>query len=198
MYPENSSYRGSRRLCCLSDGVLVGLAERGSLEAYDELMTRYRDPVLLTLRQIVTADAAQDIAQEAFLRAFRSLHQLREPERFGSWVFIIARNLARRRARRSAQIESAPLPIEQADMLGANCPVRAVLAAEQRDTVRSALAELPEPLRIVLSLFYAEGWTAKSIADFLEIPLTTVNWRLHTGRKKVRALIEHLEGTNGG
>ena len=71
------------------------------------------------------------------------------------------------------------------------------LHTERQAEVHGALSQLPDNMRLVLSLFYIEQWTAQQISDFLSLPLTTVHWRLHSGRKQMRHLLEKLEENYG-
>lgn len=184
----------------MSDSDLVGLALPGHVEACDELVRRYRGAVVLAAEQVVgSKELAQDIAQEAFLLAFRSLHQLREPERFSHWLYTIARNRARRVIQQYTRVSSTE-DIDKPDTPDVNpeaCPVRMLLHAERQAQVHGALSKLPDDMRLVMSLFYIEQWTAQQIAEFLALPLTTIHWRLHSGRKQMRHLLEKLEENYG-
>ena len=183
----------TRRFQFVEDSQLVELAQRGSLEAYDELVSRFRDAVILVVRQTVrslTLEAAQDVAQETFVLAFRSLDQLQDANKFAGWLCMIAR----RRALRVAQgkiyttaMETASLDslvAEPADT-SADTPLDLVIRAEQQEAVRALLADLAPDCQTVLLLFYYEQWPAARIAAFLSLPLTTVKWRLRYGRKQL-------------
>ncbi len=190
----------SRRFRWMTDSDLVRLALPGNLEACDELVHRYRGPVVLVAEQVVgSKELAQDIAQEAFLLAFRSLRQLREPERFSHWLYTIARNRARRVIQQYARVTNREdiEKLETPDVNPEACPVRMLLHAERQADVQNALLNLPEGMRLVMSLFYIEQWTAQQIAEFLGHPLTTIHWRLHSGRKQMRRLLKHLEENYG-
>ncbi len=176
------------RLQYLSDAELTELAQRGSLEACDELVRRFRPAVLLTARQIVdSAEAAQDVAQEAFLAAFRALPQLQDAARFGGWLYAITRHRARRAAQVTDRTPTTPLAVLE------DCghssletgPLETLLQSESQDGVRAALAGLAPEHQIVMQLFYYEQWPAPRIAAFLALPLTTIKWRLREGRKRV-------------
>jgi RNA polymerase sigma-70 factor, ECF subfamily len=189
-----------RRFRWMSDSDLVGLALPGNMEACDELVRRYRGAVILAAEQVVgSKELAQDIAQEAFLLAFRSLRQLRDPEHFSHWLYTIARNRARRVIQQYARVTSVE-DIDKPETPDVNpeaCPVRMLLHSERQTLVQGALSDLPDGMRLVMSLFYIEQWTAQQIAEFLSLPLTTIHWRLHSGRKQMRHLLEKLEENYG-
>lgn len=195
-----------RRFEFVADRLLVEMAQQGSLEAYDELVYRFRDAVLVVVRQRLDAcdvrEFAQDAAQETFLAAYRALHQLREPDRFASWLYAIARHRAGRIARlrgRQRTTEHASLeglPVEPSDLSSGDIsgnPLLLLLENEQQESIRSIMASIPPECQIVLHLFYYERWTAVRIADFLALPLTTVKWRLRHGRHLVQKQIEESQ-----
>ena len=192
-----------RRFEFVAERLLVEMAQCGSLEAYDELVYRFRDAVLLFARQNLdpcdAREVAQDAAQESFLAAYKALGQLQDPERFGSWLYTITRHRARRIARqRGRQRATEPTsldgllvePIPSSDDEAPGDPLKTLLRAEQQETIRTILASIPREYQIVLQLFYYEQWTAVRIADFLSLPLTTVKWRLRYGRQQIQKKIE--------
>jgi RNA polymerase sigma-70 factor (ECF subfamily) len=190
---------GQRRFQFVTDHELVRIAQLGSMEACDELVTRFRGATLLVARQIVgSPELAQDVAQEALLCACRALPQLEDPTKFAGWLCAITRNRARRvgmRERRSEPTEDAHLEllVTTHDGYGTD-PLDAVLRAETRATVRSLLCDLPPEIRMVLQLYYEEQWATTQIAEFLSLPITTIKWRLHAGRtrlsRRLSALLE--------
>ncbi|HZO87444.1 MAG TPA: sigma-70 family RNA polymerase sigma factor [Chthonomonadaceae bacterium] len=189
-----------QRLQYLSDRELVGIARLGSLEAYDELVGRFRGAVLFVAEQILgSREMAQDVAQEAFLLAFRSLPQLQDPAKFASWLYAITRHRARRVATREGHNEAVEASSLERLMTAqggerAASPLEAVLRSESQASVCALLDELAPELQIVLHLFYYEQWPAVRIAEFLSLPLTTVKWRLRSGREQLRRrLVESLE-----
>lgn len=128
---------------------------------------------------------AEEIAQEAFLRAYRRFTSLRHPDKFRAWVSRIAFRLAlnRRRARRrrlareSAWQAARPGPVADGAQ---NAADRLFL-----ERVRSEIDRLPEKLRTVLFLSAVEGMEAPEVAAVLEIPVGTVRSRLHLARKRL-------------
>lgn len=185
----------------LQDPDVVRLAQVGSLEACDELVRRYRGAVLVVATQVLRSqEAAQDVAQEAFLTALRALPQLQDPAKFPSWLYAITRRRAQRVSMRGpGRREITSLDLER--LAGAydhdDCepgPLDIVLRTEAQDYVRLLLADLTPELQITLCLFYYERWTAVRIAEFLSLPLTTVKWRLRAGRthlsRRLKTLLE--------
>jgi RNA polymerase sigma-70 factor (ECF subfamily) len=181
-----------RRLQSLSDRDLVEIARLGRLEAYDELVTRFRGAVILVAEQSLNSrEAAQDVAQEALLLAFRMLPQLQDAGKFAGWLYAITRHRARRVGARERRSEAADdSRLEHLLTVGRQNtgpgPLETLLKAEADAAVRTVLADLPPELQIVLQLFHCEEWPAARIAEFLSLPLTTVKWRLRSGREQLR------------
>jgi RNA polymerase sigma-70 factor (ECF subfamily) len=178
-----------------SEGELVSLARYGDLSAFDALVARYRPGATVLARQIVRRqDAAEDVVQDAFLAAYKALPQLADPEKFAWWFGSIVRHRARRL---SAGDRPVHVPID--DLILCHAPSLAA-ELEQRDdaeAVRRAIKGLPEEIEPILELYYLQDWDVSRIADFLALPKTTVKWRLHAGRKLMRAsLSESMEEIN--
>ena len=137
---------------------------------------------------------AQDAAQEAFIEAWRSLDSLQEPKAFAGWLKrIVIRQcgrLTRRKALDTTPIEEAlAVPSDQVD------PYTEVERQEVKAIVHSAVKSLSEPERTATTLFYIDGYTQPEIANILEVPITTVNMRLHRARKHLKeSLIQSEKG----
>lgn len=184
----------------ISDEELVLSALVGNLEAFDELVRRFRGAVVLVAEQALGSRvAAEDLAQEAFLLAFKALPQLTDPTKFAPWLCAITRRRAWRaaeRERRQMTVELSKLDhllLRESQELSVS-PERACLRSAEQERLHSAVATLPEEYRMVLTLYYFEDWNVARISDFLTLPNTTVKWRLHQGRKLLcRQLADHEE-----
>lgn len=180
------------RFGAIEDETLVLWSVLGSLEAFDELVRRFRGAVRIIAQQETgTREAAEDVAQEAFVLAFRALPQLEDLSRFPAWLCAITR----RRARRIAQQERRSEPCEptKLDQLVLACsrelaahPVEALARQSECAEIRASLDRLPADYRAAMQLYYCEEWPVRRIADFLQLPTTTVKWRLHHGRNLLR------------
>ena len=155
-------------------------------EAFRQLVERHKDLVFaVALAHTGDPALAEDAAQEAFVAAWRDMDGLREPDRVGSWVAGIARNLARnalrnRARRRSHQLEQPAPPATPEDE---------VLAREDRELVARALAEVPAAHREALVLYYLEGQPVARIAEVLGVREELVKQRLSRGRRALRASV---------
>jgi RNA polymerase sigma-70 factor, ECF subfamily len=185
-----SSVQTLSHTCCetlpAEDARWVAAARSGDADATLRLLARYR-PFLVRLLAGIVGDwaAAEDLAQETFLKAFRSLGQLRDPARFYPWVRRLAVRLALRevRGRREVPLEDAFIPA---------CPATgegyAMSGIDTRLAVHEVLARVPPDLRITLVLRELEGLDYAEIAETLEIPVGTVRSRLFAARERFRVL----------
>ena len=169
------------------DNQLVRDAQRGSLAAFEGLFRSHEKRVYhLALHMLGDAEAAEDVTQEAFVRAWGSLQHLRQRKAFGGWVRRIALNLIWDclRARPREEPLGAELATAQAE--GADPPEVAVVRAGIARTVREAVMDLPEHQRLVVTMFYWEGMGVKEIAAALGIARGTALSRLARGREALR------------
>jgi RNA polymerase sigma-70 factor (ECF subfamily) len=177
----------------MSDAELVRQARAGRAEAYEELVRRWAGRVTaLCHAKVRRAHTADDLAQEALLRAYRALHTLNDPERFGPWLCGIAAraSLDWLKARQNAQVPFSALSPEHRpdeflqDTHGGEAEV-------DRDDERRRLLEeveaLPEECRKVVMLYYYEDVTYRDVARTLGVSVATVNARLTRARALLRA-----------
>ena len=172
------------------DAGIVARVLAGDREAFGKLASKYMGMVRLAVRRFESdRHLADDMAQETFLLAYRSLGQLRRPELFGAWLIRIARNVALGRARRKSaegpSLETLPeLPALPAAGRGAD-PGDADSAPEAvHEKYLAALRlmeELPEPYRSTLADRYVNGLTCAEIASRRGVALGTVTSRLSRG-----------------
>jgi RNA polymerase sigma-70 factor (ECF subfamily) len=165
----------------LTDGQITARAGQGDVTAFVQVVERYRAPLIgyiygLTGRR----DEAEELAQEAFCRVWEKLPTLRQPERLVSWLYRIAHNLAVSAARRPRLVA---LPDE------APAPPAAIDASAE---VHRAVAALPEPHRVIVSLRHFTGMSHEQIAQTLHIPAGTVRSRLSRAYDRLRPLLAHL------
>ena len=176
----------------MSDAELVRQARAGRAEAFGELARRWSGRVTaLCHARVRRAHTADDLAQEALLRAYRALHTLTDPERFGPWLCGIAAraSLDWLKARQNAQVPFSALGREHG-------PDEFLLARHggeadvERDDERRRLLEeveaLPEECRKVVMLYYYEDVTYRDVARTLGVSVATVNARLTRARALLR------------
>src|ERR1700722_1007712 len=192
----------NNRLSTIADTDLVRIAQVGSQEACNELVRRFRGAATMVARQIVRSEqSAEDVAQDALINAIQALPRLQEPEKFPGWLYAITRHRAQYVAIREAR--NVVTGDEDLDRMREHSssddetylqddPLDLLLIRERQEAVRTVLRDLAPDIQRVIYLFYYEQWTAVQIAAFLSLPLTTIKWRLHTGRRQVSSRISEL------
>ncbi|HLG61666.1 MAG TPA: sigma-70 family RNA polymerase sigma factor [Ktedonosporobacter sp.] len=170
---------------------LVTAAQGGDLDAFSHIVQRFQGMAYASAYTMLEdAHLAEDAAQEAFIEAYLKLSNLREPAAFPGWfrriVFKQGDRLTRGKHLLTVPFEPTSIfdiPLDDLD------PALLVESRELRDAVRGMVDALPERERIVTLLFYGSGYTLKDIADYLEVPLSTVKKRLFDARKRLKALL---------
>lgn len=166
--------------------LLVERAQTGDCTAYNHLIQRFQKmAVAYGYAKLGDRSLAEDVAQEAFLYAYRTLDQLREPAAFPGWFRRVVQGQINRYQR---QQQMRFVALEDADSLLVNrTSLAATLEAyEEELEVLAAIEALPEPQRTVIALFYIGEYSQQAISAFLEIPVTTVKTRLHYARRRLK------------
>jgi RNA polymerase sigma-70 factor (ECF subfamily) len=178
-----------------TDEELVEACQAGEASAFDVLVGRWEDRIRgAAFRFLGSEEEARDVAQEAFLKAFRSLAGFKREARFSSWLYQIATNLCRDRLRRRKT--RATVSLEE---LGETGPVMVetrpgahdrLLAMDLARAVRRAVASLPDDQREVVILKEYQDLTFLEIAQALDVPVSTVKTRLYRGLGQLRLRLE--------
>jgi len=172
----------------LTDAVLVTQTLDGNSRAYTQLVERYRNAIYgLAYYRLQNFEDAQDVAQEVFIHAYRQLNQLREPAKFGPWLRRVTITQCAMWQRRQHHTE----PLDESLAVTSHTS-----EVESRLVVQQALACLPEESRLTIILFYFKSYSMQEIADFLEVPVTTIKSRLRDARARMKKeLLEMVEST---
>ncbi len=176
----------------LTDAVLVGRTLSGDPSAYGELARRWAGRVIAVCHaRTGSADAAEDLAQEALLRGFRFLESLKQHRKFGGWLSGIAVRtcLDWLKARQRSQVSLGSLGGEGVDPQIISTECDGATRAENRDEVRRLMAEverLPLEYREVLLIYYYDEVTYREVAEMLDVSVATVNARLTKARSMLR------------
>jgi len=171
-----------------ADSRLMALARRGDPSALDELVRRHQTVVYnLAYRMLRQREDAEDVTQEAFLRAFEVLPRLKDDAAFRSWLSRIAANLClmRLRSRHSRTL----LPADAQDWPDDHAGRENQSSAEAGIAVRAAIAQLPPKYRLAVVAFYMEGRSYKEAARLAGVPVLTLKTRLYRARRMLRRLL---------
>jgi RNA polymerase sigma-70 factor (ECF subfamily) len=178
-----------------SDEELVEACQAGEASAFDVLVARWEDPIRgAAYRFLGSEEEARDVAQEAFLKAYRALGGFKGEARFSSWLYQIATNLCRDRLRRRRTRAAVSLEeLEEAGPVIVETRPGAHELLQQLDlarAVRRAVHALPEEQREVVILKEYQGLTFLEIAQSLDLPVSTVKTRLYRGLGQLRLRLE--------
>jgi RNA polymerase sigma-70 factor (ECF subfamily) len=193
---HDSGGEGSRPAAGIetSDLELVRRVQRGERAAFDLLVRRYQHRVIkLVARLLRDPTEAEDVAQEAFVKAYRAIGSFRGDSAFYTWLYRIAVNTARNamasRQRRPLEYEADLGEGEQAALESrlrhVDTPEAAALSGEIQATVDRAVGELPEDLRTAILLREVEGLSYEEIAAAMDCPVGTVRSRIFRAREAI-------------
>jgi RNA polymerase sigma-70 factor, ECF subfamily len=184
-----------RNVSAEEDAADVARVLAGDVSAFEPIVRRWQKPLVnLAYRFCRDRSRAEDMAQEAFLRAYRSLGSWRRDAAFSTWLFALATNLYRSEIKRLPPL-TAPLD-EGAAALDSRA-MEPVVDEERRDRiVRSAVLALPARYRDALTLFYFHGMDVARSAASLGVPEGTIKARLSRGRDILRGKLRSLLGTH--
>ncbi len=185
----------------LDDLSLVEACRGGQTEAFGVLVRRYQDRLYPTvLRLVGSSEDAEDVLQDAFVRAFERLDQFHGDSSFYTWLYRIAVNLGlsgyrRRRVQASlkrSRMWSAPVSSEPADLSPEADPTISLERVERERIIEDALDRLGPEHRAVVILKDFDGHRYEDISAILDIPVGTVRSRLHRARCELRNLLRSL------
>ncbi|MCX7804095.1 MAG: sigma-70 family RNA polymerase sigma factor [Planctomycetota bacterium] len=192
-----------------SDEALVKRAMRGDAEAFEAIVTRYQDRIYnLIFRMTGSADEAEDLTQETFLKAYRALPGFRRGSQLFTWLYRIAVNAVyshgrrerRRRETEGISLDAEPVGSEETGGIvsipdRASPPPDSVLeAADINERVQKAILDLDEEYRSVVLLRDMEGLDYGQIADLIGISRAAVKSRLHRARLELARKLKDLNG----
>jgi RNA polymerase sigma-70 factor (ECF subfamily) len=194
----------SARKYALDPEVRLMLEVRGdNAAAFEELVLRYQDRLVMILRHLVgDADQAEDLAQEVFLRVYRSRKSYEPNAKFSTWLFTIAHHVASNALRTRHRRHEVTLPSRDSGPMGARpldvilqassgqMPARQLAKAEMRDVVRLALESLNERQRLAVLLNKFENMTYADIAETMSLSTQAVKSLLSRARMNLRQVLQ--------
>ncbi|MGC9238498.1 MAG: RNA polymerase sigma factor RpoE [Acidithiobacillus sp.] len=184
-----------------SDLVLVRRVQKGEKAAFDLLVRKYQHRVLALVGRFVrNPEEAEDVAQEAFVKAYRALKNFRGDSAFYTWLYRIAVNTAKNHlVAQGRQVAIADVETEDAEQFASadglreyDTPEGLLLSKEIAQHIDAALTALPEDLRIAVTLREFEGLSYDEIAQVMECPVGTVRSRIFRAREAIAKVLAPL------
>jgi len=180
----------------VSNAELVKKSQLGDKGAFEELVKRHQELVFsLAYKLTGNRELANDVAQEAFIRAWKAIQKFRGDSTFSTWIYRITVNTAwtlRKKAKKhySLNIEDTQEPVvidekKDPEFLAMNSDLSSVL--------KKALDQIPIEQRIIVELKNIEGRSHKEIAEYLDISVTAAKVRLHRAHQKLRNILEEID-----
>ena len=172
-----------------SEKSLINLVKKGDKKAYEVLVLQYQDRLVFSVYKFLKDyELAQDIAQEAFVKAFKNIEKFRGDSSFYTWIYRIAINTAKNflssKSRKSEiyDDEIMELKLSESAVTSEN-PENILEAEELRSMMMDAIQGLPNDIRTTLSLREFDGLSYEEIAEVQNCPIGTVRSRIHKGRE---------------
>jgi RNA polymerase sigma-70 factor (ECF subfamily) len=174
---------------------------KGDRNAFGEVMELYKDKVYqLSFRMLGNRHEAEDIAQEAFIRAFVNIQSFNLNLKFSTWIYRIATNLCIDRIRKKKPdyyLDAEVAGTEGLTMYShipsnTSLPEDDVESLELQELIQKEISKLPEKYRTVIVLKYIEELSLNEISEILDIPLGTVKTRIHRGPEALRKQLRHV------
>ncbi len=187
----------------VTDGLLVKRVQAGDKSAFDVLVLKYQHKIVnLVTRYVKDSDEALDVAQEAFIKAYRALPRFRGDSAFYTWLYRIAVNTAKNHLvaakRRPMDYDLDLQDPEQYNMHArlkdVDTPEAVSLKDEVHATIETTIRELPEDLRTAILLREVEGMSYEEIAEAMDCPVGTVRSRIFRAREAITNRIDPLLG----
>ena len=180
------------------DQEIIESIRRGHPRGFGALVDRHKERAMtLALRIVGEREDAEEVVQDAFLRAFRNLEQFRGESRFSTWFYRILYNACMTRVTRRPKLgETVNYSDEAIDMIESDEPsVQHALENEEEQAVlQEEITRLPETFRTALTLFYVQELSYDDMASILQMPLGTVKTNLSRGRSLLRKrVLERLK-----
>ncbi|TCO77722.1 RNA polymerase sigma factor RpoE [Chromatocurvus halotolerans] len=181
-----------------TDKQLVARVQKGDNRAFDLLVLKYQHKILgLISRYIQDSDEMQDVAQEAFIKAYRALPGFRGDSAFYTWLYRIAINTAKNHiVARSRRPPGSDVEVEDAEyydgggaLRDLENPENALFGEELKAVVEAAIADLPDDLRTAVTLREFDGLSYEDIADVMDCPVGTVRSRIFRAREAIDAKV---------
>lgn len=193
----------------MTDSELIASILDGDRSRFNALIWRWEKPIYnFTLRYLGNKESARDVTQKVFIRTFKNLRKLRDPDKFPSWIYQIAANLCKDEIKKQGRHDFISL-----DLIHENCennghkmpselleseskgPDAHVSRKQVSQLLQKALQQLPDEQRIVIIMKEYQGLKFKEIAEALNQPINTIKSRMYYGLHSLRKILQQWQLT---
>ncbi|MFH1941875.1 MAG: sigma-70 family RNA polymerase sigma factor [bacterium] len=186
----------------MTDAALIERFLKGDIGAFNTLVWRWEKPIFnFILRTVGNEDTAKDICQTTFIRMFKQLKTLREPDKFSPWIYRIALNLCRdefKKKNRNHLLyfenymtdDNASNMISQMSDQNGKTPEEFCNHQQLKEILKQALMSIPEEQRVIIIMKQYQGLKFTEISDILKQPINTTKSRLYYGLRALRKTLE--------
>jgi RNA polymerase sigma-70 factor (ECF subfamily) len=197
--PSNPPQQPNSESAQIDESVLVKRARRGDMSAYDDLVKRYQERIYATVYHMTSNhEDANDLAQEAFIKAYQALKSFKGGSSFYTWVYRIAVNktinfLKQRKNKAQMSLDDLDFNAEHhpdlVALISEKTPRREISLTELQEKLNIAMQKLSEPHRLVVTLHDVQGLSHEEIAKIMECNIGTVRSRLFYARQQLQAYL---------
>ena len=179
----------------------INQVKKGDQSAFEDVVSYFQDRIYQhCFRMVGNAHEAEDIAQEAFIRAYVNIHSFDNNRKFSTWLYRIATNLSIDRLRKRKPDFYLETNIKGTDGLDMHSqlatnrqlPEEEVQNLELQSYIHQQIVSLPKIYRTIIMLRYLDEFSLKEISEILDIPLGTVKTRIHRGREALRKKLRYV------
>ena len=176
-----------------TDQYLIDQTLGGNTQAFGTLVERYQDFIFtIVLRMVKVREEAEEVAQDAFIKAFESLESYRGDSKFSSWLYSIAYRKALDRIRKNKRMQTSELieEITESDQASVENALHYLEENERKQMIQQKIMQLPEQEAALITLYYFEELSVKEIAAITDLSQDNIKIKLYRSRKKLFTLLK--------
>lgn len=175
------------------DTILIEAINNGDTKAYAQLVDRYKDLVFtLALRMLKQREEAEEVAQDTFIKVFKSLHKFKGDSKFSTWIYKVAYNTCldtiKKNKKHLNNVAIDEYTFNKLDTI--DNALDHIINEEKRDLIKKCINKLPEDSSALLTLFYFEELSLEEISKIINVEANTVKVKLFRARKKLAVILE--------
>ena len=175
------------------DTILIEAINNGDTKAYAQLVDRYKDLVYtLALRMLKHREEAEEVAQDTFIKVFKSLHKFKGDSKFSTWIYKVAYNTCldtiKKNKKHLNNVAIDEYTFNKLDTI--DNALDHIINEEKRDLIKKCINKLPEDSSALLTLFYFEELSLEEISKIINVEANTVKVKLFRARKKLAVILE--------